>query len=84
MLQTCGIVGVLYHKRNYRPKHVELVEVINKLSLLRLVGCLCIVSMMHGHTNITFLTGIPTDGISCYVCMYVCMCVGGGGGMGGF
>jgi len=39
----------LYHKlktqssapedgRNYRPKHVELIEVINKLSLLHLVG----------------------------------------------
>jgi len=26
--------------RNYRPKHVELIEVINKLSLLHLVGCL--------------------------------------------
>ena len=26
--------------RNYRPKHVELVEIINKLLLLHLVGCL--------------------------------------------
>jgi len=26
--------------RNYRPKHVELIEIINKLSLLHLVGCL--------------------------------------------
>jgi hypothetical protein len=26
--------------RNYRPKHVELIEVINKLSLLHIVGCL--------------------------------------------
>jgi len=26
--------------RNYRPKHVELIEVINKLSLLHLLGCL--------------------------------------------
>ena len=26
--------------RNYRPKHVELNGVINKLSLLHLVGCL--------------------------------------------
>ena len=26
--------------RNYRPKHVELIEVINKLLLLHLVGCL--------------------------------------------
>ena len=41
----------LYHKlytqssapkdgRNYSPKHVELIEVINELSLLHLVGCL--------------------------------------------
>jgi len=26
--------------RNYRPNRVELIEVINKLSLLHLVGCL--------------------------------------------
>ena len=26
--------------RNYRPKHVELIEIINKLLLLHLVGCL--------------------------------------------
>jgi len=26
--------------RNNRPKHIELIAVINKLSLLRLVGCL--------------------------------------------
>ena len=44
------IVVALYHKlkqscalkdgRNYRPKHVELIEIINKLLLLHLVGCL--------------------------------------------
>ena len=27
--------------RNYRPKHAELIEIINKLSLLHLVGSLC-------------------------------------------
>jgi len=27
--------------RNYRPKHVELNEIINILLLLHLVGCLC-------------------------------------------
>ena len=27
--------------RNYRPKHVELIEIINKLLFLLLVGCLC-------------------------------------------
>jgi len=26
--------------RNYRPKHVELIEIINKLLLLHLFGCL--------------------------------------------
>ena len=26
--------------RNYRPKHVELIELVNKLSLLHVVGCL--------------------------------------------
>jgi hypothetical protein len=26
--------------RNYRPKHVQLIGIINKLSLLHLVGCL--------------------------------------------
>jgi len=38
------------HRRYYRPKHVELIEVINKLSLLRLVGCLyyCICTRNEG------------------------------------
>jgi len=46
-----SIVGALYHKlytqssapedeRNYCPKHVELIEITNKLLLLHLVGCL--------------------------------------------
>ena len=26
--------------RNYRPKHAEVIEITNKLLLLRLVGCL--------------------------------------------
>ena len=52
MLPAGSIVGALYHKlqtqssapedgRNYRPKHVELIEIINKLLLLHLVCCLC-------------------------------------------
>ena len=55
--------GTLYHKlyiessaleegRNYRPKHVQLIEITNKLLLLRLVGCLynCIsVAQSHKH-----------------------------------
>ena len=51
ILPAGSIVGTLYHKlqtqsgarevwRNYRPKYVELIEVINKLFLLHLVGCL--------------------------------------------
>jgi len=51
MSQAGSIVGALYHKlqtqssapedgRNYRPKHVDLIDVINKLPLLHLVGCL--------------------------------------------
>ena len=51
MLPAGSIVGALYHKlltqssapedgRNYRPKHVELTEIINKLLLLHVVGCL--------------------------------------------
>jgi len=51
MLPAGSIVGALYHKlqtqsstpedgRNYSPKHVELIEIINKLLFLHLVGCL--------------------------------------------
>ena len=47
-----SIVGTLYHKlqtqssapedgRIYRPKQVELIEIINKQLLLQLVGYLC-------------------------------------------
>jgi hypothetical protein len=50
MLSAGSIVGALYHKlytqfsapedgRNYRPKLVELIGIINKLLLLHLVGC---------------------------------------------
>ena len=38
--------------RNYRPKHVELIGIINKPLLVHLVGVYIIVSMMHGHTDI--------------------------------
>ena len=51
MLPAGSIVGVLYYKlstqssapedgRNYRPKQVELIEIINKPLLLHLVGYL--------------------------------------------
>ena len=49
MLPVGSIVGALYHKtqssapedgRNYRPKQVELIEIINKPLLLHLVGYL--------------------------------------------
>ena len=50
-LPAGSIVGALYHKLltqssapedglNYRPKRVELIEIINKPLLLHLVGCL--------------------------------------------
>ena len=51
ILPIGSIVGTLYHKlytqssapedgRNLRPKHVELIAIINKLLLLHLFGCL--------------------------------------------
>ena len=46
MFTACGILHrKSYHRhfedgRNYRPKHVELIEITNKLLLLHLVGCL--------------------------------------------
>jgi len=51
VLPAGSMVGALYQKlytqssapearRNYRPKHVEMIEIINKLLLLHLVGCL--------------------------------------------
>jgi len=65
-------VGALYHKlytqasapedgRNYRPKQVELIEVINKLSLLHLVGCLyyCILIFLKQHLLILLCKGYP-------------------------
>jgi len=42
--------------RNYRPKHVELIEIISKLLLLHLVGVCIIVSVMHDHTNIKLIS----------------------------
>ena len=46
-----NLIGASYYKlqtqssapedgRNYRPKHVELIEITNKLLLLHLFGCL--------------------------------------------
>ena len=51
-LPAGSIIYALYHKlqtqssapedgRNYRPKHVELIGIINKPLFLHLVGCLC-------------------------------------------
>jgi len=51
MVPASSIIGALHHKlqtqsrvpddgRNYRPKHVELIGLINKPLLLHLVGCL--------------------------------------------
>ena len=47
--------------RNYRPKHVELIQIINKLLLLHLVGCLyyCINdARSHKHQNYLFVCRI--------------------------
>jgi len=38
--------------RNHRPKHVELILIINKPLLLHLVGVYITVSVMHGQTKI--------------------------------
>ena len=53
-----SIVGALYHKlqtqssasedgRNYRPKHVELIEIVNKLLLLHLSPAGSIVGALY-------------------------------------
>ena len=38
--------------RDHRPKHVELIRIINKPLFLHLVGVYIICIMMYGHTNI--------------------------------
>ena len=64
-LAKVSLYSVPEDGRNYRPKHVELIEITNKLLLLHLVGCLCYytrialkcpvgyegnwMSIMHGH-----------------------------------
>ena len=64
-LPAGSFLGALYHKlytqsstpgdgRNYRPKHVELIEITNKLLLLHLVGYsyYCISdALSHKHQN---------------------------------
>ena len=58
-LPVGSIVGALYHKlqtqssapedgRNYRPKHFELIGIINKPLLLLLVGCLYYCNRLSG------------------------------------
>jgi len=67
MLPASNIAGTLYHKlqtqssapedgRNYRPKHVELIVIINKICYccISLAGYIS-VSVMHGHMNIRFI-----------------------------
>jgi len=61
MLPVGNFYGALYHKlktqssapedgRNYRPKHVELIEIGNKLLLLHVVGCLyCCIRNARSH-----------------------------------
>ena len=56
--QAASSVLCIYHKlqthssapedgRNYRPKHVELIEIINKLLSLHLVDCLYYVTYQY-------------------------------------
>ena len=58
MLPAGSIVGTLYHSapedgRNYRPKHVEVIEIINKIvTFASSVVVYIIVSVMYGHTDI--------------------------------
>ena len=47
-------VELLVDGRNYRPKHVELIEIINKPLLLHLVGCLYYCTWTYSH-----ITGTP-------------------------
>ena len=58
-LPAGSIVVALYHKlqtqcsapedgRNYRPKHVELIGIINKPLLLHLVGYIIVLSEFNG------------------------------------
>ena len=74
--RRCIIPHALYHKlktqssapkdgRNYRPKHVELIEIINKLLLLHLVGCLyhCI-SDARSHKHQIYKTENPSPTFS--------------------
>ena len=44
--------------RNYRPKHVELIEIINKPLLLNLVGCLYYYSHVEVYRGLVSTTRI--------------------------
>ena len=57
-LPAGNIVGALYHKlktqsstpedgRDQLPKYVQLIEIINKLLLLHLVGCLYYLDLLY-------------------------------------
>jgi len=67
MLPAGSIAGALYHKlktqssapedgRNYRQKHVEQIEIVNKIIIVASIWAVyVIVSMMHGDTNIKLI-----------------------------
>ena len=40
--------------RDHRPKHVELIGIVNKPLLLHLVGFTSFMEMMHSQTNVKF------------------------------
>jgi hypothetical protein len=87
MHPRCCPVGTLYHKLqtqssapedgwNHRPKHVELIGIINKPLLLRLLGCLyyCITdarSSKHQSQNLRWcccFSGLCSKKQNCYDC----------------
>jgi hypothetical protein len=62
VLKNCALVGIIKQQssvtddgRNYRRKHVELIEITNKLLLLHLVGCLyCCIRDARSHKHQIF------------------------------
>ena len=47
--------------RNYRPKHVELIHIVNKIIIVASSWLfILLLSMMHGHTNIKFSMELRT------------------------
>ena len=82
MLPAGNIVGALYKRRNtqssapedgwdQRPKHVELIGIINKPLLLRLVGCLYYLYQYYIKYKKKLLTNRHTRDIFVLVNFYI-------------